>query len=334
MKLYLDKDADKRKEPAGHQRSNLQGSKRTGLRSFLLFLILSFCFWFLQSMQSEMIRRIHIPIGYVAIDANQGVNERIPDYIALEIQDKGIEHLRYILDEPDTIYLDILSDKHKGEFIGISAKDLKNQLNTRLSSSAKILQQSFLDVRIALYERISKRVPLFMAGHVRTADGYVVTEVEFLPDSITLYGEATALRDVSSISMPWGNDRLKESVVRMLSPNLPKGVYTKLKQVQVSVSVDELTEKSFELPITVLNVPETHRLIPLPSLATVKLTIPRSYYAITTPDSLLVSVDYEQISKNLEERPNQLLIGLSKVPQWVIDTYIHPNHVQYILEQK
>lgn len=336
MKLYLDKEADKRKHSAGQRRPNQQGSRHSGLRSFVVFLILSFCFWFLQSMQSDMIRRIHIPISHGVMHANRGVSERIPDYIELEIQDKGIEHLRYALDEPDTIYLKVISEKLRGEFIGISARDLQSEINTRLSSSAKVLQQSFQELRIALYERINKRVPLLMNDQIRSADGYIATEVALSPDSITIYGEAKVLQNIHNISLTsWGNDRITESVVRILAPRLPEGVYSNLSQVQVSASVDELTEKSFELPITIRNIPSTNRLVLLPSKATVKLTIPRSYYTITTPDSLAISVDYEQVSQGGDSDlpSNQLPIALSKAPQWVVSTSIHPSYIQYISEQ-
>lgn len=339
MKLRLKLPNSSRQRKSQSQSKRSRGLLRhSGLRTYLGFLGLAFGFWFLQSMQKDVVRRIHIPLAYDTLRADRGLSDRLPDYLELEVQDKGIEHIRYALGDIDTIRLGLLEGKNGREFVGITAKELSQAINQRLSASAQVLQQSIHEVRVALYNRVSKRLPIVLDRSIRVANGFTVTGFTLYPDSITVYGERNTLERIEAIqtrplllSTP-----PRESVVQSVPLLLPPGVYADLSEVTVSIDVEELTEQAFTLPISVLNQPAGYKLTPLPSTATVTLTIPRSQYGELSAADITIGVDYLDAAKytgvDVSGAAHQLEIKFIKQPDKVVGVRIAPSTIQYALE--
>lgn len=313
--------------------------RHSGLRTSLVFLLMSFAFWFLQSLQNDVVRRLHIPLAYDTLSVSLGVSDRIPEFLELEVQDKALEHMRYALEGLDTIRLSIISEETGGDFIGISASSLRETLNRHLSSTAQILQQSIYELRIALYKRKSKMLPVRLEGEVKAQSGFVVREPVITPDSLLVYGEERVLDKLSEIVLPHQDiDRYRENVSLLVRPQLPSGVYTTTPDVRVEIEVEELTEQSFILPIAVLNKPKDYKLTPLPSTVSVSLTLPRSMYNSLKVEDLEVAIDYLSVAAYLDKDTSgatyQLPVILTRCPSWVVNHRLQPETVQYILEHQ
>lgn len=334
MKLRLKVADPKRKKASSAEgRRSLRWIRRSGLMTFLVFLALSFGFWFLQSMQNDVVRRIHIPLAISSLNASQGTSDSIPEYIELEVQDKGIEHIRYAFNGLDSIKLSAYGNGN--EYIGITAKALSEAINARLSPTAKVLQQSFHQVRIGLYRRVSKRVPVSLAGPIRPAGGFTVSQLVYSPDSITIYGERRALDSIRGVRLEEvAEEGLRQPLSKRLALVLPRGVYSDQQYVSVDIHIEELTEQTFTIPINILNPPSRHKLILLPSTATVHLTLPRSRFSELTEADVEVSVDYSEapVSGDSSSSSHQLQLRLTKAPVWVVGSRIQPESVQYVLE--
>lgn len=340
MKLHLKSVEDMRSgSSAGKRKRSPRRLLSANLRTFLVFLVLAFGFWLLQSMQADFTRRIYIPIAYDTLSVNRGISEQIPDNLELEVQDKGIEHLRYMLGETDTIRLSVQRLGTEQEFLGITASQLSNEVNRRLSPTAQVLSQSLTEVRVALYHRKSKRLPIRLGKALVPASGFVLTATSLTPDSITVYGDPARLSDLREIGLDGlPAEPLRSSIALTLTPQLPEGVYSDLSSVNLEVEVEELTEKTFVLPVVVHHQPEGYVLTPLPSSVTVVLTLPRSRFAEMDGVALEASVDY-QGAPQLEEDPRasqhhrQLPVEVRNLPTWVIAVRSIPEHIQYVLER-
>lgn len=340
MKLRL-KDAysDHKDKSAGKGKRSIGVIRSSRVRTFLVFVLLAFIFWLLQSMQNDVVRRVHVPLAYDTLSMSKGFSERIPESVELEVKDKRIEHIRYALSGFDTIRLRIIQGSGGRDFLGISTSDLSEALNERLSSSAEILQQSIRELRIALYQRVSRQLPARLVRSVHPEAGYTVGAPIYSPETVTVYGERTALDSLAYVPLIIEQDsamRYRTSLDLSLPPQLPQGVYCDVKSIQVTIPIEELTEKSFELPIIVRNPPAGYKLTPLPSTATVRLTIPRSRHNELVETDVELSVDYadavQPAGADNSGATHQLQIRLSKQPKWLISYRLQPEAVQYVLE--
>ncbi len=310
--------------------------RHSGLRAFLVFLTMSFAFWFLQSLQNDVVRRLHIPLAYDTLSVSLGISEQIPEYLELEVQDKALEHMRYALEGLDTIRLSI-SQQDGREFIGISANRLREAINKRLSGTAQILQQSTSEIHVALYKRKSKKLPVRLAHEIKAEAGFVAYTPVLTPDSLVVYGEERLLNGLTEILLPNSEqERYRENTLLLLQPNLPAGIHTTTSEIQVEIEAEELTEQSFILPILVLNQPKHYKLTPLPGTVSVSLTLPRSMYNELKIEDLEVAIDYSMVvpyqGKDTSGATSQLPVLLTRHPAWVVGHRMQPEMVQYILE--
>lgn len=331
MKLGLkfSKNKHRQNQKLDENSSLLSKLRHSRLFSFLPFLLLACLIWILQTLQFNVVRPIYIPISTKHISKSQGIQGRVPDVLEIQVQDKGMEHIKYSLMNFDTIQLTSFTEQNGQQYIGILRKDLGEKLSVNLSRTATIKQQSFYELKIPVYQRGAKRVPLTLGGEVLTATGFTIGKLQLRPDSITIYGDTGVLRHIKHISThSLGDTIIKQSFSKRIGLKLPAGIYSDTTSVKVDIQLEELTEQTYTLPIVVLNQPLEYNIIPMPSTAMVTLTIPRSKYAQITEDILKLVVDY----KDSTEETEGLTLKLSQKPSWVIQSRITPDVIQVIKE--
>lgn len=117
--LKVSKDKQGQKNKLDENSSWHKRLRRSRLLAFVPFLILATLIWIVQTLQSDVIRPVYIPLGLREVSKSNGTKIKIPEFIEVQVKDKGIEHIRYELDTPDTIQLHLIQDHDGTEYIGI-----------------------------------------------------------------------------------------------------------------------------------------------------------------------------------------------------------------------
>lgn len=303
--------------------------KRSLVVKFLPFLLLAFVIWIQQTLQHDVIRPIYFVLGQDSLSVSHGVGSKIPELLEVQVKDKGWEHIQYSLRGQDTLQLRYIEDKNGMRYVGIQRKELGEEVAARLSGNATVIQMSFSELRIPVYKRVSKKVPISINGKIRSANGYTIARMSIKPDSLLIYGSEATLSQIHNIrTESWGDSIVMQAMQRSLSLHLPEGVFSQQKSVNVQIDLEELTEQSYVLPIQVINAPEGYKITPLPSMATVLLTIPRSRFKDLDDSQLHLIADY---ASHTDE--GELQVELSKYPRWVVQVRLSNNFVQFVKER-
>lgn len=333
MKLEFRKTDKQRIAPPKKQEERRYKAIRLAhFKGFVPFLLLAFVVWFLQSLQREITRPIYIPIALDSMGQMYQIEEdKVPSLLELQVRDKTVEHILYALEEIDTIRLSKLYDHEGYEYIGIGRKELGEFIAHLLSSTAQVVQKSLSEVKVPISKRVSKRIPVRISSQLYVDKGFVVSSVTPYPDSITVYGEQAILEPLKSIYTVDLRDTVKGQIIeRDISLKFTdKRIYADVKKVRVKILVDELTERSFELPITVLGAPQGYELRVIPRTSTVLITVPRSQYSSIHADSLQLVADY---TKEVEETGEISLRLMERQDSKFVSVRISPNRVQVIKE--
>lgn len=331
MKLELRdyKHRNKKVRPRSERLTWVTKLRRSRFMAFLPFVLLALLVWIIQTLQYDVIRTLYFPIGTAHISKSTGTHAKIPEVLEVQVQDKGVEHLRYSLREPDTIQLSTFKGSDGTEYMGIQRKELSDLLAQQLSASATVVQRSFSELKIPIYQRDYKRVPVIVGGSIRTVNGYTVARQIFTPDSVTIYGEGRSLRRIKEIATEPIRDTITSTAYdQKLSLQLSDGIHSDVTSVRVQILLEELTEQKLSLPIVILNPPQGYRIIPLPSTADVQLTLPRSKFSELTEDMLRLSADYN----TADEERSELHLQLSHKPSWIVGWNISPTIIQFVKE--
>lgn len=325
--------------PRHNDKKSAHGGKRTQRSSqtltFVFFVGLAFFFWILQRMQGELVRTISIQILTDSLSANFQPTDSIPRFLEVEVQDRGFEHLRYSLDDINPIQLRVYKNKGIPTHIGLDKKEITTSLAHRLSSSAVVLRQNFSELLVDLNPRSRKELPVKLTRAPYAGAGYTASDISFVPDTLVVFGPLEQLDTISAIVLPNRYDDLEESISDFVPVKLPKGLHSDTKKIQVNIEVEELTEQTYTLPIIVRNVPEGYKLLPLPNVATIQLTIPRSKFAELSSDDIELVVEYtpaEEWEKAQGASGRSLEIRLAKSPKWLKRYTITPERIQFVLE--
>ena len=62
---------------------------------FLIFVLLSATFWFVQSLQRRFTYTLRIPVEYDSIPPEVGMQTKLPEYIEVSLEDEGGHFLEY-----------------------------------------------------------------------------------------------------------------------------------------------------------------------------------------------------------------------------------------------
>lgn len=305
--------------------------RHSRLVKFLPFLLIAFVIWIQQSLQSKVTRPLYIPIGSDSVSVSMGLHGRIPEYIVVQVRDKGWEHIRYSLEKFDTIQIRLINEKQGLNYVGLLHRELNDAIVSQLSSSATIIQTSVSEIKVPVYQRVSKRLAVEYGGKTLTPNGFTIGELRFLPDSVTIYGEAQLLNNLTSIkTVALPDSVISKNIKQEIDLDLGRGLYCDIRKVQLSVKLEELTQQSFVLPIEIVNAPEGYQVTSLPGSATLLVTFPRKYFNDLTEDKLKLTADYNKRNNDTGE----IAVRLSTSPTWVVSARLSPDIVQYIIEEK
>lgn len=175
----------------------------------------------------------------------------------------------------------------------IDTTKLKLSINT-VTVSAQILK--------------TKDVPVEFATTGTVAKNYMVEGIEYAPDTVRIKGEASVLNTVSKVTVPAevldvtnATGDVKTTVD--ISSYLPNGVSLVLAsdaQIEVTVKIEPLVEKSFEIPVsalTVENLPENQEISFLLDSLTVEIAGAESDMKKLSEDDIKGVIDASGLEK-------------------------------------
>ena len=271
--------------------------RTTQVVTFLFFVFLSAIFWFIQSLQMRFPYVLHIPITYDSIPPEVGLESHLPEFIEVSLEDEGNHILEYSIRGVNPITLHLKQHKGVNQGFSLTAAALTQEVRKRLSSSARITTISPASIEVSAYHRARKVVPIVVGQLPLVTQGYSLGEVELTPSEVTIFASA--------------------------------------KIVQAHLPVEQLTEQTITLPITVKDAPSGYELRPLPSSITLHLTLPRSRYGEVRADLFEVSVNYpREDTHSTDDGQRELPLQVTKKPSWVHLIRLNPDRVQYVIEER
>ena len=321
----------------GKTREKLQLNKR--LVIFLIFIGIATSIWFLWTLEKEYNTVISNPVEYVNLPADIVLVNELPSKIQMEVSGRGFAILRHnwdITKSPLRIDIKALHPEELNEkddqHIVLNLNIIKSRLASQLPNIKvnSVIQDA---ISLEFARMVKKMVPVVADLDLELEKQYMLRGgIIIKPDSIEVSGPSLVLDTLSGIfTSPLKLRKVENTIKRNLGL---VAVHEKLtlgeKRVQVEIPIEQFTEKSLEVPVNSINVPDSLHLKIFP--ATVKLTfrVVVSEFEAIQPENFNLSVDY---AKAMEGNPERLLILIIQSPEYIDNVKINPETVGYILEK-
>ncbi|MDL2245425.1 YbbR-like domain-containing protein [Parabacteroides sp. OttesenSCG-928-J18] len=300
---------------------------------FLAFVLLSFGFWYLQSLQQDYEIEITLPIRYKDAPAEIAFSDTVPEKVIARIRDKGSVLLNYSFGRkfnPIELNLKDLAIE-KGQ-LTIERKEIEADIYKQLLASTSLIGFEPGSFEIHYSRMKEKKVPVVFNGRVQPSAGFHRSgEVIISPRTVEIYAAETILNSITEVKTVYTEiSKVNKTTTRQIKLEKQPGVSFAQETVTLTVPVEEFTEKTVEIPITVTGLPADFTVRLFPPTAKVVCSVPMSRFRDLTEDDFRILLPFSELEQNLTGVTS---ITLSTQPSWIRSASITPEQIEFILEQ-
>ncbi len=300
---------------------------------FLFFFILSSFFWLLQTLQQPSEINIKVPLNYIHLPNSLAVSDTFPNYLTLKVQDKGTNLLIFMSDKKEkSITFDMQSMNPSQHSYVITQQQIEEECKKILPPSFKLLSFHPTNILINYSHLKKKKLPVSLDGSIIPASGFMLTEnLKFTPSEINVYASPKILDSLETIyTQKVELSGLKES--RHLKLKLAPPPHVKVSEifVDLTVKIEEYTEKVFEVPVTSKDFPKNYRLRTFPAYVQISCLLPLSRYTSVNSGDFEASVHYKDVVK---DSVSTAPLTISRKPEWINSYRFNPERVEFLIEQ-
>ena len=308
----------------------LSSSKGRDILLYLVFVIISFAFWAILSLNNLIQDNYKVRFRITGIPQGVTMINDYPREFNVTVKNNGYVLLKYMIGDNPEITVDFKEYANGNGQILISRQELEDMLVAEFGSGTSIVSFSPESLSIKYTSLPGKKVPVEIFGDYVANFQYVVNgEIVAVPDSVTIYSDAGNLSAINKVRTE-----------KIISRNLTDSLYVKIAiqnikdvravpdSVDVMIPVEPLVTKRSSIPVIVKNLPENVSVVVFPSYVQVSYLLPMSLYNDRLDDKFEASVDYGDIQGNKAKLPVRIEIA----PEIYQNIQLETDSVEYVIE--
>ncbi len=313
----------------------LHGLNKKKVKVFSLFLLCSFLAWFISNLSDTYESRAYFTLNYRNLPDSLLLGKNSDHLIEAKLRTSGFQFLYYKIFK-SRIDIDVSEVEFQNGGYVLSEEILKRQMDQQLSQNISLLDLDRNRLEVDLYQVDSKKIPIKAKLSLQLEQNYILDgKIKITPDSIEVKGPSNEIDTIkfvetSPIQLNNVNADFSNEVGLLFPKGLDNSIFS-IGRVTVSGKVSKFSEKVFEVPIQVINIPQGYQIKTFPDVVTVlcKATIER-LKELSASDFEIVA-DYSQL---MGSESSTLFLEIKESPQKVYDVKLESNTVNFVLEQQ
>lgn len=308
----------------------LSSSKGRDILLYLVFVVISFAFWAILSLNNLIQDNYKVMFRITGIPQGVTMINDYPREFNVTVKNNGYVLLKYMIGDNPEITVDFKEYANGNGQMLISRQEMEDMLVAEFGSGTSIVSFSPESLSIKYTSLPGKKVPVEIYGDYVANFQYVVNgEIVAVPDSVTIYSDAGNLSAINKVRTE-----------KIISRNLTDSLYVKIAiqnikdvravpdSVDVMIPVEPLVTKRSSIPVIVKNLPENVSVVVFPSYVQVSYLLPMSLYNDRLDDKFEASVDYGDIQGNNAKLPVRIEIA----PEIYQNIQLETDSVEYVIE--
>ncbi len=297
---------------------------------FLLFLAITFFFWWSQTMSQNYQTQVKIPVQIAGIPDDYRVEEPVVRQLTVFLDGKGtaLRKTGRRL-ERNSIKADFGGFTTQRGHATLSTQRLRDSLYSMMPASVSVLKIE-PDSLVLPYElQRSVVLPVVFNGSTESLNQFFPERFEFSPESICAKVLLTDTLPYSVVVDANNVTVASDTTVMTFNLRPIPGVLFDVDDVVMTVYAQQYTEKTLEVPIAGVNFPDNVTLKSFPSKAVLSAWVKLSEYDKVSESDFQVVVDYNDIA--LQETP-KVLLRIYRQPANVRNVRLQTRAVDYLME--
>lgn len=299
---------------------------------FLLFLLISYIFWLLLTLNNEMQEDLEVPVAVTDLPDSVTLISDVPPVIKVSVRDKGSVLMRYKWGSSKVMKINWKDYQESDNKLLLNKADLAARLRDYFGGGSQIVTVIPDSIRINYTTSPGRRVVLRVNADIQPAIGFIVNgPIRSNVDSVWLYSVNDLPHSLTSVeTVPVVRGGLSDTTYIEARIDPIPGVRIIPDHVRLVIPVEPLISRKQKAPIVVKNLPDNYSMITFPSSVEVSYLVPMSLYN-TEPYKVNAYVDYNDVASS---HSGKLPVTLSLLPDLYHNTEMSPDSVEYIVEQK
>ena len=299
---------------------------------FLLFLMISYVFWLLLTLNNEMQEDIEVPVEIAGIPDSVTVITNPPAVLKVSVRDKGSALMKYKMGgvKPVKInWADYSSAKNK--FL-LNKADLGARLRDYFGAGSQIVTMLPDSISLNYTTSPGRKGAVKVIADLKPIFGSIINgPITTSTDSVWLFSVEDLPHSLKSVeTMPIVRGSLSDTTSITVSIKPVPGVRIVPDEITVKVPVEPLIARKQMATVIAKNLPDNISLHTFPSRVEIAYLVPMSEYN-SEPYEINAYVDYKDIAHN---STGKLPVSLSLLPESYHSAEAIPDSVEYITEHK
>lgn len=299
---------------------------------FLFFLFVSGLFWGVLAVKEPAEKEIGILFSIVNQPSNVVITSDTVDTLKVTVRDNGYNFIGYFFERPEPIQIKFASYAKDDGKITINNAELVKMLRKRLERSAEIVSIKPEKIEIYFNYGDNKVVPVALDADIKAADKYFITLKRTEPDTVRVYASKSLLMSIDSAKTRYIRlNNISGETTYNVSLKKINGVKYEPSKVKLVVNADLQRDVTLEVPIEMINVPDSVLLRVFPSKVNVSFVTGTSLVNNISPEDFRVEVDYNDVESGTGQKTLPLRLvespRLAKRPKMAI------TKVDYLIEK-
>lgn len=320
-----------------YQSFRFRWSRKAGV--FLFFVLLASIFWLLKSLDKNYNILIQYPINYQDSPTGKVLVGNISNSVYINVSARGYMLLKLrLLASSNPINISLkksnLQQKQGADSLHyyLITKQVTDNYISKLDLDIQVHDILPDTIFLNFAKKIIKKVAIKPNIQIKNIKQFVLKRAPYsIPDSVLISGPDFIIENIRSISTIIYESNKNETLdKKTLQLELPSNISVSSSEVDVYIEREKYTEKSLQVPIRVLNLPDSIDLKTFPSTIELTCHVGLSQYQKVKASDILVAVDYNDIYKNTNKK---LSIKIINTPSNIQSIDYKPKTVEYILEK-
>ena len=307
---------------------------------FAFFLLLSFIFWYLNSLGKNIESDLKYPVRYINLPKERILSEDLPSRLELYLKGPGYSVLKLKLSGSRApLILDISTINYRRvpgsntlSYYFLSS-GLIPKLKSQLRTECEIVAIK-PDTLFFTFDRIiAKAVPVIPDVEILTEKQYSVKgNIQVNPDSVILTGPKHIIDTVDNVKTRFKRlTGVDETITRNFMLKTSKEYSSSVKKVTVTIPVEQFTEAEIHVPVKIINRPESIDIKIFPDEVTVRCQVAVSDYNQFKERPFEVVLDLNKVNLNSTDK---IPVEIPNVPPFVNSLRVTPSKVDFLIEKK
>ena len=298
--------------------------------NYLVFVFISFLFWAFLSLNNNMQYDIEVPIKINAVPDSSTIISNIPDHVSVNVKDKGIALLKFIVGERPTLNIKFKDYALAEGVFYVPNTELRRKVRGLFENSTTIQGMSMESINLKYTNLPGKKVPIRLDLDIRPNIQYVIYgSVRQDADSALVYSDRNTLAGIDEVYTYRVEEReLTDTLLRTVAIAPIQGAKIEPERIQLTIPVEPLISKKLNIPVHVKNMPQDVNVITFPSSVEASFLVPLSMYRRNLP--FYAVVNYRDVA-NAES--NKVSVHIEESPALYNNISLAQDSVEFIIEK-